>query len=313
MEAFREFFAFLAAALSGMIALASQDISFIALPLPPREPEAHVLFVGDMMFDRSIREAMTSSGGDFVFSCIAQQLSEADLVVGNLEGPITPNPSKSVGSVVGSPDNFVFTFPEFVAPLLSRHNVQAVSLGNNHIYNFGEEGVQDTVRALGQAHVGYFGEPGGQSVSNIDRGAVHLSLIGYNEFDGGWSPETTIRAIKDARTAGRIPVVFAHWGDEYSPATDRQKKLARRFVDEGAELVIGAHPHVIQESEVYEGKYIYYSLGNFIFDQYWNSDVRTGLMVTVAFDRTGVQGVREARVSLGRDRRTCPEGETTGV
>ncbi|MBP9758053.1 MAG: CapA family protein, partial [Candidatus Pacebacteria bacterium] len=222
MERIQEFLTFLAAALSGMIGIVSQDISFIALPLPPREPQARVLFVGDIMLDRSVRTAMETHGAEFIFSCIRTHLSASDFVVGNLEGPITPNPSRSVGSVVGSPDNFVFTFPEYVAPLLYRENFRAVSLGNNHIYNFGEDGVHDTVNALEQAHVGYFGEPGGRSVSQIDQGGVQFTFIGYNEFDAGWTEATTIKQIQDARALGRQPVVFAHWGDEYSPASERQ-------------------------------------------------------------------------------------------
>src|SRR3954463_6930781 len=71
----------------------------------------HVLFVGDLMFDRSIRTAMRANGDDYIFSCIDGTLQKADLVVGNLEGPITESASRSVGSKVGSPDNFVFTFP----------------------------------------------------------------------------------------------------------------------------------------------------------------------------------------------------------
>lgn len=309
MERIQDFLTFLAAALSGMIGLVSQDISFIALPLPAPPPTARVLFVGDMMFDRSVRGAMEAHGADFVLSCISDRLHEPDFVVGNLEGPITPNPSKSVGSEVGAPDNFVFTFPEYVAPMLYRHNFRAVSLGNNHILNFGEEGVHETVESLEQARVGYFGEPGQHSVSEIDQGGVKFSFIGYNEFDSGWTEAVTIKQIADARSLGRMPIVFAHWGDEYVPATERQKARAHRFVDAGAELVIGAHPHVIQESEIYEGKHIYYSLGNFVFDQYWNEAVRTGLNVSVVFDKTGVTEVKESRVSLGRDRRTCQIGD----
>ena len=166
-----------------------------------------------------------------------------------------------------------------------------------------------TKRMLGDARVGYFGEPGTQSVFEIESHGVPLSFIGYNEFDSGWSASTTISQIVSELGKNRIPVVFAHWGDEYSPAHDRQKRLAHRFVDAGAKLVIGAHPHVIQESELYKGTYIYYSLGNFIFDQYWNDAVKTGLVVEVAFDAVGVTGVQESRVTLGRDRRTCLNAE----
>lgn len=269
-------------------------------------PSVRVTFVGDMMFDRSVRQAMERKGEDHVFECVGPLLESADIVVGNLEGPITSNPSRSVGSEVGSPDNFVFTFPLLVAPLLERHNVRIVSLGNNHGTDFGLEGVQETIAALTEAGVGYFGEAKGQSVFDSDEGGVPLTYIGYNEFHPSSTAAKTIALIKEARARERLPIVFAHWGNEYEEAAPRQKKLARQFVDAGAELVIGAHPHVIQESEVYAGKHIYYSLGNFIFDQYWMESVRTGLMVTAEITPDGVQTVEEVRVSLERDRRTCP-------
>lgn len=171
-----------------------------------------------------------------------------------------------------------------------------------------EVGVLSTMRSLQKAMVGHFGEPGTRSVHEIESSGVALSFIGYNQFDSGWSASTTVAQIHDARTQERIPVVFAHWGDEYKPANSHQKKLAHLFIDEGAELVIGAHPHVIQEHEMYKEKHIYYSLGNFIFDQYWNESVRTGIIATVSFDGAGTTGVREQLVALGRDRRTCVKG-----
>ncbi len=309
MDRLQEIATVIATALMGLFGLLVQEITYLAVPFPEPIPQTDILFIGDMMFDRSVRQTMDAKGVDFIFSCITTHLAESDFVVGNLEGPITQNPSKSLGSAVGSPDNFVFTFPEYVAPLLSRHNIRAVSLGNNHISNFGSRGVEETTRALKAARVGYFGEPGEQSVLEIESKGILLTFIGYNEFDTEWTASTTINQIVAARAKGRLPVVFSHWGDEYKPASARQKSLAHRFVDAGAELVMGAHPHVIQESENYKGKYIYYSLGNFVFDQYWNEAVRTGLMVDVVFESNGVVGVRERNVTLGRDRRTCLNAE----
>ncbi len=306
MDRLQEFVTLVTTALAGLFGLLVQEVSYIAVPLPSEPAHTEVLFVGDMMFDRSVRQTMDSFGPDFVFSCITSELASADLVVGNLEGPITKNPSKSVGSAIGSHDNFVFTFPEYVAPLLRAHNFKAVSLGNNHIYNFGEAGVAETVRSLEREGVGHFGEPGTRSVYEIESSGILLSFIGYNQFDAAWSASTTISQIRDERAKGRIPVVFAHWGDEYVAANELQKVLAHRFIDAGADLVIGSHPHVIQETEQYKGKHIYYSLGNFIFDQYWNEQVRTGLTVRVTFDEHGVTGTTDSFVTLGRDRRTCP-------
>jgi poly-gamma-glutamate capsule biosynthesis protein CapA/YwtB (metallophosphatase superfamily) len=139
---------------------------------------------------------------------------------------------------------------------------------------------------------------------------VPLAFIGYNQFqsfvDGAWEASTTTEAsVRAAREQGYFPIVFAHWGEEYVPAGERQKRLARAWIDAGAEMVIGAHPHVVQEHEEYAGKHIYYSLGNFIFDQYWEDAVRNGLLVEVRIGKNGVEEVREIQTRLERDRRTC--------
>ena len=268
-------------------------------------PQATVLFGGDMMFDRSVRTAMNTYGGDFVLSCLDPVLEVADLVVANLEGPITSNASKSVGSIPGSAANYVFTFATSTAALLREHGIRMVNLGNNHILNFHNAGVRSTIRYLSAAGVDYFGDPLSFRVATSSVGGVHLAFINYNEFGG--DTQTTIRQIKEARASGLIPVVYTHWGVEYATTSPlRLRRLAHEFVDAGAEIVFGSHPHVVEEREIYGGKYIYYSLGNLIFDQYWNDDVSHGLMVKVAFDARGVMSVQDIPVALSRDRRTCP-------
>jgi poly-gamma-glutamate synthesis protein (capsule biosynthesis protein) len=137
---------------------------------------------------------------------------------------------------------------------------------------------------------------------------VPLAFISYNEFDpegGAASAARAISAIKDARAASSTPVIFAHWGDEYAPAAPRVKKLARQFVDAGAALVVGSHPHVVEERETYKDALIYYSLGNFIFDQYWSDDVRNGLLLKVIFSGGKAVSVTEIPIVLQKDGRTC--------
>ncbi len=269
------------------------------------EQKATILFGGDAFFDRSVRTTMEEKGAQYVFSCIAPLLKAADLTVLNLEGPITDNASVSVGSEVGSPNNFRFTFHPDVAPLLVENNVRVVNLGNNHILNFGYDGVGQTTRYLDAAGVAYFGEPDAYTVTKMVVNEIPLAFIGYNEF-GGSAPKT-LEQIKVAVEEGYLPVVYAHWGIEYETISSLPaQQLARMFVDAGAKLVIGSHPHVIQQSELYNGVHIYYSLGNFIFDQYWNDEVRTGLLVEATFDKSGVLSVEEVRTYLERDRRTCP-------
>jgi poly-gamma-glutamate synthesis protein (capsule biosynthesis protein) len=271
--------------------------------------EAHIVFVGDMMFDRTIRTTAQEKGGDYLFSCIDPLLSGADLVVGNLEGPITASSSVSVGSTVGSPENFTFTFASTTAALLYRHNVRLVSIGNNHIMNFGHDGLLQTKEYLAQAGVGYFGDPDAPESERVARqsiGGIAFSFVNWSD----WTSDKTDHTLAQIRTeaqSGRVVVVYTHWGDEYVPPPVRVRELAHEMVDAGAAIVIGSHPHIVQEHEVYHGKDIYYSLGNFIFDQYWNDAVSHGLALSVAFDRTGVRSVAEAPVVLGRDRRVCPQ------
>lgn len=277
-----------------------------------------VLFGGDMMFDRYIRQTMDSHGGNFIFSCIAETLGSADLVVMNLEGPITEYPSVSLGSEAGEPNNFIFTFPTEIATLLARYNIRLVSLGNNHTLNLGWEGMHSTRAALRAARVGYFGAPslgglesdsfdGASKIENIN--GVSLAFINYNEFaPEGWrvNAESARAQIVEARKHRYLPIVYTHWGNEYATISlPRQRVLAHDFVDAGAEMVIGSHPHVIEENELYNDKHIYYSLGNFIFDQYWDDNVRTGLLLRVTFTSRSVASVEEIPVELFRDGRTC--------
>lgn len=277
----------------------------LVLP-PPRPPEARILFGGDMMFDRSMRIASDEKGQDFLIECLDPLLLDADLVVANLEGPITDNPSKSAYSKVATPDNFTFTFPTTTAQLLYRHNIKMVNLGNNHILNFNVDGVEQTKRYLQEAGVEYFGAPSDENpVARIMLDGMPVSFVNWNEW-GGQKSEGVVARIREESESGRLVFVYTHWGDEYVEPPSRVKDLAHAFIDAGAEMVIGSHPHVVLESEVYKDRHIYYSLGNLIFDQYWNDAVSTGLMLEVRLTDDGIVDVLEKQVKLQRDRRTCP-------
>jgi poly-gamma-glutamate capsule biosynthesis protein CapA/YwtB (metallophosphatase superfamily) len=278
----------------------------ILAAFPYKSREAKILFVGDMSFDRYIREVSYAKGGEFVFSCIDNFLKDSDLVVGNLEGPITENASRSMFTVPGSDDNFVFTFPTNTARLLAENNVKLVNLGNNHMLNFSRDGLLQTKKFLTQAGVKYFGDPDAvenEKVARMNLGGVPVSFVSWSDFNSD-STDITAAQIKKEAESGRKVIVYAHWGDEYLPPPDRVKKLAHSFVDAGAGLIVGSHPHIIQVSETYKGKQIYYSLGNFIFDQYWNKEVSTGLVLEVDISNEKIKTV-EHKVSLNRDGRTC--------
>jgi len=300
------------AAFAALLPVASVDykapLSSVHIqPHLPAQAGVTVLFGGDVMFDRTIRTTVLEKGGDFIFSCIDSTLRGSDLVVANLEGPITPHVSVSATSTPGDEFNYTFTFPPSTAALLAAHNIRVVNIGNNHIYNFGTDGVRSTIAALTDAHVGYFGDPLSASVAAGSFNGVPLAFINYNEFVNHGEASTTLAQIHSARAAGEVPVVYTHWGIEYATTSPAYvHTLAHEFIDAGAEIVIGSHPHVVEEHELYSGKNVYYSLGNFIFDQYWNNNVAHGLLLQVTFTSAGVQSVKEIPVELEHDRRTCP-------
>lgn len=269
-----------------------------------QDQEATILFVGDMSFDRYLRQKAEQFGSEHLFSCIDPLLGEADVVVGNLEGPITDHASVSAGSVVGSPANFRFTFPPETAPLLHAHGIRIVNLGNNHIRDFGTDGIASTRAYLGAAGVASFGGiAGDEPPYRTELAGVPVSFVSYNQFGGG-PAEAVAGTIAAERAAGRTVIVYTHWGEEYMPPTPRVRETARLFAESGASLVVGSHPHVIQERETISTTPVYYSLGNFIFDQYWNEEVSTGLVLRVTVSADGIT-VEEERVRMGRDGRTC--------
>lgn len=290
----------LACALAVLLVLASEESKLAIERVLHQEPTATVLFGGDMLFDRSVRTVMREEGGDFIFSCISETLREADLVVANLEGPIASNPSVSEGTVPGEPNNFRFTFDPSVAGLLFYYNIRLVNLGNNHVMNFGLAGLKETTQWLENANVAYFGDG---VVYKMSLNGVPLAFVNYNEF--GQQHPHLLEDVRMLYEEGNVVVVYAHWGEEYEEPLPRVEALARQFVDAGAALVVGSHPHVVQKSERYKEKFIYYSLGNFIFDQYFNDAVRNGLLLRVTFTKQGVEHVQELPVALKTDRRTC--------
>jgi poly-gamma-glutamate synthesis protein (capsule biosynthesis protein) len=241
------------------------------------------------MFDRRIREITEKNGEDFIFSCVDDLLKSVDLVVGNLEGPITKEKSVSKGTIVGSSKNYQFTFPTTTAELLFKHNIKIVSLGNNHISNFGQEGIFSTRDFLDKAGVGYFGGlKDDEPIFHTEIGGIDFSFIAYNNF-GGDSYDFVAEKIKSEVGAGYKVIVYAHWGEEYSNNVKYIKKIAELFVKSGASAVIGSHPHIVLPNEYIDGIPVYYSLGNFIFDQYWEESVRNGVALLLDFSENSVK------------------------
>ena len=284
----------------GSMAIAKLLSTFISLPTTPVEstkttlvieqatptptPQcATLLFGGDMMFDRHIREKAQVKGNyNFIFENLTQTLSGADAIIANLEGPVTNFPSRSVGSEIGSTNNYFFTFdPKVLSETFSKWPF-IVNLGNNHISNFGQEGLMQTYQHLDTAQMPYFGYvlPNQKQASYLlkEINGILFGIVNYNQFVTGGT-ERALNHIIEVKDLVEVLVVYTHWGNEYVQENQVIKDLAHQFIDAGADLVIGSHPHVVQGVEDYMGKKTYYSLGNFVFDQYFEEGVQNGLLV----------------------------------
>lgn len=270
---------------------------------PPPPPEVRLLFVGDVMLARRPGEAVARGIDPFVD--FASVFRGADLVVGNLECVIANG-----GEKVPKAYNFL-CHPRNV-PLLARY-FHAVSVANNHSGDYGKAAFAEQLELLARGQVPYFG--GGRSRAEahrplvLEKNGIRIAFLGYNEvelrsFEAGpdspglaWSDDERVVAdIAAARTQHRadLVVVYPHWGLEYQfQPSERQRSLAKKMVAAGADLVVGAHPHVTQTVEYLNGRLVVYSLGNFVFDDFLdvpadlNEPSRTSwvLRVTMRKDR----------------------------
>lgn len=260
-----------------------------------------LLFVGDMMFDRYIRQTIDKKGGDCVMSGVKEIFAGNDLIVGNLEGPITDKPSVSVDSEFGSRNNYIFTFNPKVTQILTTENIKLVNIGNNHISNFGNDGIRSTKEYLTESGVDYFGGPtvaeGGVVFKDIK--GIKIAFVSYNQFVSN-NKQKSLDDINAAKKSGaEFIIMYTHWDKEFlSEPQERTRILAHEFIDNGIDLIIGTHPHVVQSKEEYKGKMIYYSLGNFVFDQYFDPKTQEGLAVQVEISPNKKMQFKEYRVKM---------------
>lgn len=232
-------------------------------------------------------------GYSFPFLKIKDDLQSADVLFGNLESVISDKGS-NVGSIYSFRAN-----PEAIEGLLFA-GFNVVSLANNHAFDYGREAFEDMMKRLKKAGIEYSGggfnkeEAHSAAILELEDG-TKIGFLGYTEFLGPYafaldelsgitvlSENNLENDIKRAKKEADILVVTFHYGDEYeSYPNENQKKISRKAIDYGADIVIGHHPHVMQPIEEYEGKYIAYSLGNFVFDQYFSEATMSGFMLEI--------------------------------
>ena len=242
-----------------------------------------MLMVGDIMLDRHIFSiAKKSNNFSYPFERITPLLEGSDLAIANLEGTITANDSVAVDS-----GTLRFTFsPQFIPALAERF--QIFSLANNHALDFGKAGLSQTRIFLQEANISIFGDPqnkAGVRSTIVSKNDFTIGLVGYHAL---WKLDTEaiVSEIEKIKPQVHFVIIYPHWGIEYelSPSPV-QIKEAHEFIDAGADVIIGSHPHVVQTIELYKNKPIFYSIGNFIFDQYWSEETVRGLAVRLVLEK----------------------------
>jgi gamma-polyglutamate biosynthesis protein CapA len=236
---------------------------------------------GDLMLDRGVRETIKRKGATYPLKDIKKIISESDIAIANLEGPFT-----TAKSIAIEPNDMRFTFDPGLAPQLKSDGFDLFNLANNHTLNFGRNGLAQTKKYLVKNKLEYFGDPKNNTgISYVKEvNGTKIGFVGYDQLDGG-KLEPVLREIKQLKSKVDFIIAYTHWGAEYKQLMNaRQKKEARQLIDSGADVIIGTHPHVIQPIEIYKNKAIFYSLGNFLFDQSFSEATKTGLGVKMTIN-----------------------------
>jgi poly-gamma-glutamate synthesis protein (capsule biosynthesis protein) len=237
-----------------------------------------ILFVGDIMLDRAVERLMKKNGILYPFEKTEQffKNQKAEIIFGNLEGPIVENPPNF------SDDSLKFAFSPSAREGLKFANFNLLSLANNHSLNMEESGLAETREFLEKANINFVGDPLKCSDEFLFQ-KDNIIFFAFNKiYPSNCSDKEIIETIKSIKLKNpeSFLIISAHWGKEYQLKSSAiQQKLAREIIGAGADLIIGHHPHTVQEIEIYKNKLIFYSLGNFIFDQYFSKNTQQGLAI----------------------------------
>lgn len=247
-----------------------------------RSATVTVAAVGDMIFDRRVKALIFAAGGGAPLAKVAARLRRADVTVGNLESNLSQSGSPAVGKDVtfrGHPKGIVG---------LKASGFDLVSLGNNHVLDYGASSLRDTLAALDEAGIEHAGAGMNRSAAwkpaVVKRNGATVAFLSFSQIlpanfvatdsrpglaRGRGNSDAVASAIRAAKARYDYVIVSFHWGVEYKDyANGDQVRDARRAVDAGADMVLSHHPHVIQGIEIYKRKLIAYSLGDFVFDHY---------------------------------------------
>jgi len=241
----------------------------------PQEKVLTIITTGDIIPARTVNYKMTVYN-DFThpFKKTAEILRSADLTLINLEAPLIENcPITNQGMIFCGNQRFIEG--------LKFADIDVVNLANNHILNYGQTGLKQTIELLEKNNILPTAFSNSLKIKKFNN--FKIGFLGWNLLEK-FNQNEILKQIKEADEKVDLLIASAHWGAEYTHQPAQwQKNLARQMVDQGADLICGNHPHWVQPIEIYNNKLIIYSHGNFIFDQEWSRQTKTGYIVKSSF------------------------------
>jgi poly-gamma-glutamate capsule biosynthesis protein CapA/YwtB (metallophosphatase superfamily) len=281
--------------------------------ITPPKKSVSMIFAGDIMATRGVEASVNKNfAGDY--NALFENLGfikTFDIAFANLEGP-----SSDKGRNVGS--KFSFRMNPKVLEAIKGAGIDILSIANNHMGDWTVEAFKDTITRLKENGILFAG--GGMNTLEaetptiIEKNGIKIGFLAFSDVGPIWmqakenTPGILIaetprfpEIIQNASKQVDFLIVSFHYGDEYKPIhNERQEILSRKAVDNGAKLVIGHHPHVIEDTEVYKGGFIAYSLGNFIFDQSWSEPTMKGMLLEVKLNEDGNMTVKKNTTQLNK-------------
>ncbi len=243
-------------------------------------PEVRVLVTGDILLSRNVREEI-KTGRSAPWADLQSLFQSADLVLGNLEGAVgSRGDSLDPGS--GSP---VFVIGKPAIVMLREAGFNIITVENNHSGDMGTQGKANTMNELRNCHISpvcYENSPQFFTVKGTVIALLAVNMVPGRNVQGNQLPSTELKQkLRLARNLANTVIVSVHWGSELLEWPDRrQREAAFWLVHNGADLIIGSHPHVIQKPEMVEGKPVFFSLGNHLFDQKY-PETKKGLIADI--------------------------------
>jgi poly-gamma-glutamate synthesis protein (capsule biosynthesis protein) len=268
-----------------------------------------LVFAGDVMFSRAVRqEILGTHDSSLPFRKIAPMLKAADIAFVNLESPFSDQGPYPAGGLI------FHAAPEMIEGL-TLAGVNIASTANNHARDCGPHGVEFTLAWLRSHGIRPVGSGETEQAAHdgvvFARNGVRFGFLGYtfDQKNGNWKdvdarialadPQVMAHDVAQLRQRCDVVIVSMHSGVEYQPKpSEGQIAFAHAAIDAGAKLVIGHHPHVVQPSEQYRNGLIYYSLGNFVFDQYQREATQHGEVVEVSFLGREILATHEMNVKI---------------